>query len=63
MLIYLPSELVSDSQFFLKPNSPCEIFVDVDAKELIIRSINEAEAKKWGWVRKDNATRRKRSRI
>jgi hypothetical protein len=59
MLIYLPRELVSDSQFFLVPNSPCEIVVEVKKKELIIRSIDEQEAKKRGWVRKDNAKRAK----
>jgi hypothetical protein len=59
MLIYLPREVVSDSQFFLVPNSACEIVVEVKNRELIIRQIDEQEARKRGWVKKDNAKRAK----
>jgi hypothetical protein len=53
MLIYLPRELVMDSQFFLTANSPCEIMIDAKEKQMIIRPIDEVEARRKGWVRKD----------
>jgi hypothetical protein len=65
MLIYLPRELVMDSQFFLKANSPCEITVDAKEKQMIIKPIDEADARRKGWVRKDRkvvSVRLKRSK-
>ena len=55
MLIYVPAVVYQDSQWPFAAGSPCEIELNVESKELVVRPIGEKEAKEKGWTKRQRS--------
>jgi hypothetical protein len=64
VLLYIPKEVVSDSAFPFALSTPCEIIVDAEKGQMVVRPIGRDEAIKRGWVRRSGrkAAQRKSKR-
>jgi hypothetical protein len=49
VMLYIPSEIAVDSQFFFEPGQPAEIELDVKNRTMLVMPISEKEAVEKGW--------------
>jgi hypothetical protein len=47
--VYVPNKVSEDTAFPFKPGQPCQIHIEENGKQLIVKPISEAEAVDLGW--------------